>query len=332
MRSFEYVRASSVVEAVEALASVDGSKILAGGTNLVDLMKHDVEHPVRLIDIRNLPLRDIRETAGGGLHLGALATNSEVAFHPLVTQTYPLLAKAILTGASPQLRNVATVGGNLLQRTRCAYFYDVQVACNKRAPGSGCPAMSGLNRNHAILGASKSCIATHPSDMCVALSALGAKIRVVGREGERVIEMDDFHRLPGETPNLETALGHDEIIVGVEIPNLSPGASFEYLKVRDRLSYAFALVSVAAMVRVENGIITEARLAIGSVAHKPWFCTEAESVLIGQPPDRQVFADCATRSLENAVSQTENAFKITLAHRSIVRALETAVSSVPKAY
>jgi xanthine dehydrogenase YagS FAD-binding subunit len=253
MINFQYARASDVADAVRMIAADPAAKFIAGGTNLIDLMKEDVERPSRLIDISRLPLKRVEETAGGGLRIGALVPNSDLAYHPLVAQRYPMLASAILAGASQQLRNMASTGGNLLQRTRCAYFYDTATPCNKREPGSGCSARNGLNRMHAILGYSESCIATHPSDMCVALAALDAKVHVAGPGGERAMAFADFHRLPGTTPQRDTNLQPDEIVTAVELPAQGFAKNYTYLKIRDRLSYAFALVSVAAALELDEG-------------------------------------------------------------------------------
>jgi xanthine dehydrogenase YagS FAD-binding subunit len=270
MINFGYARANDVADAVRMISADPTAKFIAGGTNLVDLMKVDVERPSRLIDISRLPLRNVEETADGGLRIGALVPNSDLAYHPVIAQRYPLIASAILAGASQQLRNMASTGGNLLQRTRCAYFYDTVTPCNKREPGAGCSAIGGINRIHAILGASEDCIATHPSDMCVALAALDARVRVTGPAGERVIAFADFHRLPGNTPQTDTNLRADEIVIAVELPAEGFAANYSYLKIRDRLSYAFALVSIAAALELEGGTIKEARLALGGVAHRPW--------------------------------------------------------------
>jgi xanthine dehydrogenase YagS FAD-binding subunit len=303
---------------------------VAGGTNLIDLMKENLERPPRLVDINRLPFDDIEPTANGGLKLGALARNAQTAYHPLVRSEFPLLSTAILAGASPQIRNMASNGGNLLQRTRCYYFYDAHMACNKRVPGSGCSAIGALARQHAILGASDQCIATHPSDMCVALAALDATVHVVSQRGERAIPFMDFHRLPGNAPHVDTTLERDELIQFITLP---PAQQFRahsvYLKLRERQSYAFALVSVAAMLALdEGGVIRDARLALGGVAHKPWRDTRAEASLLGGRADRATFAQAADIVLRDAVQQGvgvgSNAFKIPLARRAIVRALARA--------
>ena len=282
MTPFHYSRASDVADAISQIAADPAAKFIAGGTNLIDLMKYDVEHPARLIDISQLPLKNIEETLDGGLLIGALVPNSDLAYHPLIEQRYPMLASAILAGASQQLRNMASTGGNLVQRTRCFYFYDAVTPCNKRAPGSGCSAIDGINRINAILGTSESCIATHPSDMCVVLAALEAKVHVTGPAGARVIAFADFHRLPGDTPERDTNLEPDEIITAIELPPKGFNANYSYLKIRDRLSYAFALISVAAALELEGDTIKEARLALGGVAHKPWRDPAAEAALRGQ--------------------------------------------------
>jgi xanthine dehydrogenase YagS FAD-binding subunit len=330
MTPFGYTRAGSVEEAVRSAVSGGATKYIAGGTNLLDLMKENVERPTHLIDVTHLPLKGIEETASGGLRLGALATNSQVAYDSRVEQRYPLLASAIRAGASPQLRNAASTGGNLLQRTRCYYFYDIGTACNKREPGAGCGAIGGKNRIHAILGASEHCIATHPSDMCVALAALEAVVHVAGPEGERTIAFADFHRLPEDRPEADTTLRPGELVTAVELPAEGFAANHTYLKLRDRLSYAFALVSVAAALRIDDGAIAEARLALGGVAHKPWRDPAAEGLLKGRRPDRPAFAEAADRVLTGARGQGDNDFKIPLARRAIVRALEQAAAGTPQ--
>ncbi len=330
MRRFEYLRVASINQAIERLSDEPGAKLLAGGTNLVDLMKYDVATPTTIIDINDLPLREISETSDGGLRIGALATNSDVAFHPVVENRYPLLASAILAGASAQLRNVATVAGNLLQRTRCSYFYDVMTPCNKRAPGTGCPARNGLNRNHAILGASQDCVATHPSDMCVALAAIGTMIIVQGPNGARSISLADFHRLPGDTPEQDTTLQNNEIILGIELTPAPEFQRYSYLKIRDRLSYAFALVSAAALLTIDDGVISTAHVALGGVARKPWRDTAAEVVLVGRPASRGNFDQFASMLLLRSDALSENGFKIELARRTVVRALEQAASRTPQ--
>ena len=330
MINFQYARANDVADAVRRIAADPKAKFIAGGTNLVDLMKEDVERPSRLIDITHLPLKAVEETSNGGLRIGALVPNSDLAYHPLIAERYPMLASALLAGASAQLRNMASTGGNLLQRTRCYYFYDTATPCNKREPGSGCSAIAGLNRMHGILGTSESCIATHPSDMCVALAALDAKVHVAGPAGERSIAMTDFHRLPGTTPQRETNLQADEIITAVELPAQGFAKNYTYLKIRDRLSYAFALVSVAAAMELDGDTITEARLALGGVAHKPWRDPNAEAALRGKTADRAAFVQAADIILRDAKGYAHNAFKIDLARRVIVRALTQAAKATPQ--
>ena len=330
MNNFDYARAGDVAEAVKLKAATPEAKFIAGGTNLIDLMKYHVEQPRQLIDISRLPLTNVEETGAGGVRIGALVPNSTLAYHPLIESRYPLLASAILAGASAQLRNMASTGGNLLQRTRCAYFYDVATPCNKRTPGAGCSAIDGLNRGHAILGTSADCIATHPSDMCVALAALDATVHVAGPSGERVIAFADFHRLPGNRPDLDNTLQADEIIIAIELPPQGFAANYSYLKIRDRLSYAFALVSVAAALDLDGGRIREIRLALGGVAHKPWRNETAESVLRGQVPAPQAFGRAADILLQDAKTYAHNAFKIPLARRAIVRTLTQAANATPQ--
>lgn len=322
MNPFHYSKPASVQDAVHLAGPA--SRFIAGGTNLLDLMKENVARPQHLIDITGLPLRQITETANGGLMIGALVSNADLAWHPSIEQRYPLLSQAILAGASPQLRNMASTGGNLLQRTRCYYFYDASVPCNKREPGSGCPARNGLNRIHAILGASEHCVATHPSDLCVALAALEAVVHVQGRGGARSIAFADFHRLPGNTPERDNQLADDELITAVELPAEGFATNSHYLKVRDRVSYAFALVSVAAALEVSGSVIRQARLALGGVAHKPWRDTAVENSLVGKAPNVNTFTDAADALLQGAEPLEHNAFKVTLARRAIVRALSEA--------
>jgi xanthine dehydrogenase YagS FAD-binding subunit len=330
MINFEYARATDVADAISQIAADPTAKFIAGGTNLIDLMKYNVERPLRLIDITRLPLKTIEETPGGGLRIGAIVPNSDLAYHPLIEERYPLLSSAILAGASQQLRNMASTGGNLLQRTRCFYFYDTATPCNKREPGSGCSAIKGINRINAILGTSDSCIATHPSDMCVALAALDAKVHVAGAAGERTIAFADFHRLPGDTPQIDTNLKANEIITAIELPARGFAANHSYLKIRDRLSYAFALVSVAAALELEGGRIKEARLALGGVAHKPWRNMEVETGLRGEAADRTTFAKAADLLLRDAKGFAHNTFKIELARRAIVRTLTQAANGTPQ--
>ncbi|ADB38390.1 FAD binding domain-containing protein [Spirosoma linguale] len=331
MNSFTYSRTDAVDTAVRERASEPTAKFIAGGTNLIDLMKENVEHPTHLIDITRLPLTTISDNVDGGLRLGALVKNADTAYNEQVIQRYPLLSQAILAGASPQLRNMATDGGNLLQRTRCYYFYDTATPCNKREPGSGCSALNGYNRIHAILGASNHCIATHPSDMCVALAALEAEVRVTGSNGERTIPFSEFHRLPGDTPNIDNTLEPGELITSIDLPARGFPEYFQYLKLRDRASYAFALVSVAAALEIEGGTITAARIALGGVAHKPWRKPEAEAALVGKPATKENFQAAAELLLAGAQGYEHNAFKIELAKRAIVRALGQAAKLEPTA-
>jgi xanthine dehydrogenase YagS FAD-binding subunit len=330
MIGFHYARAGNVADAVRQISASPGAKFIAGGTNLVDLMKMDVEQPSKLIDVSKLPLNKVEPTTDGGLRIGALVPNSDLAYHPQIAQRYPVLSSALLAGASQQLRNMASVGGNLLQRTRCAYFYDIATPCNKRTPGSGCSAIDGLNRMNAILGTSDACIAVHPSDMCVALAVLEAKVHVAGPGGERVIALADFHRLPGDTPQRDTNLGADELVIAVELPPRGFAANHTYLKIRDRLSYAFALVSVAVGLELDGGTIKEARFALGGVAHKPWRNAQAETALRGRPADAAAFAQAADIVLRDAKGFGHNTFKISLARRAIVRALTQAARGTPQ--
>lgn len=337
MNAFDYSQASDVHAALEQIGpaparpdSPDLARFIAGGTNLLDLMKENLVWPARLVDINRLPLAAVQLRADGGLRLGALARNADTAYHPDVREQLPLLSSAILAGASPQIRNMASDAGNLLQRTRCVYFYDALVPCNKRAPGTGCPAREGFARQHAILGASEHCIAVHPSDMCVALAALDAVVHVRSPEGERDIAFADFHRLPGGEPERDTTLAADELIEYIDIPPSGHYAAHSvYLKLRERQSYAFALVSVAAALDIGgDGRIRSARLALGGVAHKPWRDLSAEWMLAGKIPQTAVFEEVAAMVLQGAVPHGtgtgSNAFKIPMARRAIVRALETA--------
>ena len=326
MINFSYHRASGVEDAIEEKSRVNGSgRFIAGGTNLVDLLKENVERPGRIIDITRLPLASIEEGRDGGLRLGALVSNADTAYHPEVQKRYPALSRAILAGASAQLRNMASNGGNLLQRTRCYYFYDVAMPCNKRVPGSGCPAINGQNRVCGVLGTSDSCIATHPSDMCIALAALEASVRVSGPDGERVIPFTEFHRLPGDTPQIETSLRADEIITAIDLPKNPYAEHSVYTKVRDRASYAFALVSVAALLELEGDVVKSARLAMGGVAHKPWRVPEAEALLAGKSATRESFAAAAEVLMRGAKGYGHNTFKIELGKRAVMRALQLAV-------
>lgn len=327
MNSFSFHRALDVGGAVQSI-QVPGAKFVGGGTNLIDLMKLGVERPVHLVDINSLPLAEIRELPGGGLSIGALARNSDTADHPLVRINYPLLAQALVSGASPQLRNMATLGGNLLQRTRCYYFNDLAYAeCNKRTPGSGCAALQGFNRIHAILGASDACIAVHPSDLCVALVALDAVVNIVGPAGPRSIPLADFHRLPGSSPERDTNLAANELIVAVELPPSPFAQHSHYLKIRDRQSYAFALVSVAAVLETDGELVRNARIVLGGVASKPWRAKAAESLLIKQKPGRDAFEAAGNAAVEGAHGYGDNAFKVELARRAVIRALEKATGA-----
>ena len=322
MTPFTYTQAADADAAVRLAGNRQaGTRYLGGGTNLVDLMRETIERPTALVDVTGLS-DGITETDGGGLLIGAAVRNTALAEHRLVRSRYPMLARAILAGASPQIRNMATVAGNILQRTRCAYFYDQAGSrCNKREPGQGCDAIDGFNRMHAILGASPSCVATHPSDMCVALAALDATVHLTGAQGERRLPFADLHRLPGDEPDRDTVLQPGDLITAVELPALPPAARSAYRKVRDRSSYAFALVSVAAALAVENGTVTDVRLALGGVAHKPWRASKAEQALRGQPATEAAFQAAAAAELAEATPLRDNAFKIELAQRVIVAVL-----------
>jgi xanthine dehydrogenase YagS FAD-binding subunit len=320
MNPFDYARAGDVAEAVR-LGAVPEAAFLGGGTNLVDLMRETVARPSHLVDVTGLS-GGIEDTASGGLLIGAGVTNTVLAEHIAIRTRYPVLARAILAGASAQIRNMATVGGNLLQRTRCTYFYDTDGSrCNKRAPGSGCDAIDGFNRGHAILGASVACVATHPSDLCVALAALDAVVHLRGAGGVRTLPFAELHRLPGDHPEIDTVLQPGELITAVELPALPSAARSTYRKVRDRSSYAFALVSVAAVLDVEDGQIADIRLALGGVAHKPWRATRAEALLRGRPASAQAFRDAAIAELADAKPLSNNGFKVPLATRTIVAVL-----------
>lgn len=324
MKRFTYTRVETVADAVAALAARPQARFLAGGTNLVDLMKYDVARPDAIIDINSLPLKEIEELPDGGLRIGALASNSTVAYDARIQARFPLLASAILAGASPQLRNAATTGGNLLQRTRCSYFYDPSTPCNKREPGSGCAAIGGLTRMHAIFGASDKCIAVHPSDMCVALAALDATVEVVGPDSARDIAFGDFHRLPGDEPQRDNTLACDELVTGIRLEANRFAGHYTYLKLRDRLSYAFALVSVAAAMEIANGRIVDLRIALGGVAHRPWRDPLVEAEYAGAPAEDVTFQRVADRLLHEAKGLGGNDFKIPLARKAIVRALRQA--------
>jgi xanthine dehydrogenase YagS FAD-binding subunit len=332
MNLFDYVRPATVADAVAAAAE-PGSAYLAAGTNLLDLMKVGVARPDRLVDITRLPgLDQIERLADGGVRIGALVRNADLAHDPDFAKTYPAVAEALLSGASAQLRNAATVGGNLLQRTRCAYFHDAAGACNRREPGSGCAALHGENRLHAVLGWSESCIATHPSDFCVPLVALDAVVEIEGKAGRREVAVEEFHRLPGDTPEIETVLQPGELIVAIGIP--AEAAAFSgharYLKLRERTSYAFAVVSAAAALDIAGGKVRQARIALGGVAAKPWRARAAEEVLAGARPDETAFRRAAEAALADAKPSGDNAFKIELARRIVVRALELAAQGTPE--
>lgn len=322
MKPFTYVRPADTTAAIQA-AGTGGASFLAGGTTLIDLMRLEVMSPSAVVDLGPLPLTAI-ERHGDGIRIGAMARNSDVATHALVVARYPLLAQALLAGASPQVRNMATVGGNLLQRTRCPYFRDPAVPCNKRAPGTGCSAQGGFTRSHAILGTSEACIATHPSDMCVALAALDAVIHTRNGSRERAIPIGEFHTLPGEHPEVENVLEQGELITHVELPASPFAAHARYVKVRDRAAFAFALASAAVGLDVAAGKIRAARIALGGVATKPWRSIEAEQALVGQPPNRASFERAAAAGLVDPKPRKDNAFKVDLARRTIVRALELA--------
>ncbi len=320
MKNFVYTRADDVPSAIRSSSQHAGAKYLGGGTNLVDLMRENIEQPAMLVDITQLS-NHIEDLEDGGIRIGAGVKNTEVANHKAVRERFPVLAQAILNGASGQIRNMATVGGNVMQRTRCYYFYDDTARCNKRQPGTGCDAIEGFNRIHAILGTSEACIATHPSDMCVALAALDAIVQVEGKTGTRQIPFLDFHRLPGTTPEVETTLQPGELITAIDIPSLPFFTNSRYRKVRDRSSYAFALVSVAAALEIEAGTIHQVRLALGGVAHKPWRARAAEELLRGAAATEETFRRAAEEELKSAVGFTHNTFKIELAKRVIVDVL-----------
>ena len=322
MRAFAYTRATDVGSALTALAGAPQSKFLGGGTNLVDLMRLGVETPATLVDITRLPFGDVREAAGGGgLVIGATVRNSDLAADPLVRSRYPALAQALLAGASGQLRNRATVGGNLLQRTRCLYFQDVTKPCNKREPGSGCPAREGEHKNLAIIGQSEQCVATHPSDMAVPLAAFDAVVHVVGPAGERTIPLTELHRLPADEPERDTVLGADELIIAVELPPLDAAAHSTYRKVRERASFSFALVSLAAGLDAPDGTVRDVRLALGGIAHKPWRASWAEAALRGAPATEASFVNAAEAELAHATPLRDNGFKVQIAHNLIVQTL-----------
>jgi xanthine dehydrogenase YagS FAD-binding subunit len=321
MKNFTYVRANSTQDAIQRATKEKTANFIAGGTNLVDRLKVFLDEPSQLIDISRLNLNRIEGTREGGLRIGALVSNTAVADNPEIRDNYPLLSRAILSGASQQIRNMATVGGNLMQRTRCPYYYDTVFPCNKRQPGSGCPAATGINKMHAILGSSQECLAVNPSDMCVPLAALDAVVEVEGAQGRREIPFTEFHRLPGNTPQLDNNLAPGEIITAVILPPISFAKSSAYLKLRDRASYAFALISVAAALEIRDGQIQQARMALGGVAHKPWRSPEAEQFLQGKPAETATFQQAAEITLRDAQPLKHNAFKVDLAKRAIRRAL-----------
>ena len=322
MEPFKLIRVQDNLTAIRA-AGTNQSKFIAGGTNMLDLMKLNIETPKQLVDINKLSLYKIEELTNGGVRIGTLVKNSDLSYDPHIIKNFPVLSEALLSGASPQLRNMASVGGNLMQRTRCPYFYNTDFACNKRLPGSGCGAISGYNRMNAVLGTSDKCIATHPSDMCVAMAALEAIIHVQGTKGIRTIPFADFHLLPGQTPNIEHNLKPDELITHIEIPPLAFAARSHYLKVRDRASYEFALTSAAVALDIQNGTIKNARVALGGVGTKPWRSIEAEKTLIGAPANKQTYRAAAEATLAAARPNNDNAFKVELAKRTLVRALTT---------
>lgn len=321
MNPFKFTRIHDNRSAIGEASAITGAKFIAGGTNLIDLMKLNIEMPKQVIDINNLPLKEIKTMPDGHILIGALVKNSDLAYHPLIGQRYPVLSEAILAGASAQLRNAASTGGNLMQRVRCYYFYDTQFPCNKREPGSGCSAIPGYNRDHAVLGTSEYCIATHPSDMCVAMAALGAVIHVQGLKGTRTIPFADFHLLPGKTPHLEHSLKPGELITAVELPALPFAAKSHYLKARDRASYQFALASAAVALDVQGGTIRAARIALGGVGTKPWRSLAAENALIGKPAGETAYRSAAEAALLGAKPYKDNAFKIELAKRTLAQAL-----------
>jgi xanthine dehydrogenase YagS FAD-binding subunit len=321
MRAFAYERAGDAQEAIALVAATPDAKYLGGGTNLVDLMRLGVETPGTLVDVTRLPLGLVEETDAGGLSIGATVRNSDLAAHPLVRTRYPAVSSALLHGASGQLRNLATTGGNLLQRTRCLYFQDAAKPCNKREPGSGCPAREGEHRNLAILGWSEQCVATHPSDLAVALAAFDAVVHVVGQDGARAVPLVDLHRLPGDEPERDTVLEPGELVVSVELPPLPLAARSRYVKVRERASFAFALVSLAAALEVEDGVVADVRLALGGVAHRPWRAFRAEEALRGRPASAESFGRAADAELEQARPLRDNAYKLPLARNLIVRTL-----------
>jgi len=320
MNNFSYTKAATTDEAISGLNGDIRNKIIAGGTNITDLLKYFITKADKLVDINSITENNsIQRLNNGGVRLGALHTNADTAYDPIIEERYPLLSKAILAGASAQIRNMATNGGNLMQRTRCYYFYDINTPCNKRDPGSGCSAINGYNRIHAILGQSENCIAVFPSDMCVALAALNATINISGPDGDRILAFAEFHRLPGDTPNIDNNLKHGEIITSIDLPEKGFPENYSYLKLRDRNSYSFALVSVATAFDLENNKIKEARIALGGVAHKPWRVLEAETFLEDKEPNTETFSAAAKIILQGAKGYEHNDFKIELAKRAIIR-------------
>jgi xanthine dehydrogenase YagS FAD-binding subunit len=331
MRPFKYSTSSDLQSATQKLSANENARFLAGGTNILDLMKEDVERPDELVDISRLKLSAVQLISTGpnkgGVSIGGLGKNTDTANHPLIRQNFPLLTQSILAGASAQIRNMATNGGNLNQRTRCPYFYEVSMPCNKREPGTGCSALQGINRMHAVFGWSETCVAVHPSDMCVALVALDAVVQVQGANGEvRSIPFGDYHRLPGDTPQLDNNLRHGELITGIEIPKNNFAGKSYYLKVRDRASYAFALVSVAAAIEMDGSKIRQVRLAMGGVAHKPWRAAEAEKFLVGKSASRENFMQAAELEMKHAKPLEHNRFKVELGSRAITLALTQAIN------
>lgn len=332
MQPFKYSKTTDVAATIQLLTANAKAKMLGGGTNILDLMKEDVERPEELIDITNINFTEIKNISSGansgGVSIGAIAKNTDTANHPLIRENFPLLTQAILSGASPQIRNMATNGGNLNQRTRCPYFYEVSMPCNKREPGTGCGALEGINRMHAIFGWSEKCVAVHPSDMCVGLAALDAVVIVQGPDGERSIPFTDYHRLPGSTPEKDNNLNPGELIKSIEIPKNNFKGNSYYLKVRDRSSYAFALVSVAVALEISGNEIKQIRIAMGGVSHKPWRATQAENYLIGKRANENSFKEAATIAMKDAKPLTHNHFKVELGKKAIVRALMQAINAV----
>ena len=322
MNPFTYVRAENSDSAIATMNRESGAMFIAGGTNIMDLMKEGIHTPSQLVDIRKLPASEIF-AKDGGVSIGAMARNTDIAYNPLIQNNYTVLSEAILAGASAQLRNMATLGGNLMQRTRCSYFHDLDFACNKRQPGSGCAAIEGFNRMHAILGTSSSCIAANPSDMCVALAALDAVVHILSANGGRTIPFTDFHLLPGDTPHIETVLEHGEMITAIELPAMPSKARSHYLKVRDRASYAFALTSAAVVLEISDNTIINARIALGGVGTKPWRSQEAEQLLVGATATQETFTAAADAALQGANPHRHNWFKVELAKRTLIEALKT---------